>query len=437
MKKLFAMLVAVCLIAALLPTTVFAAAGPARFVFCNGERVADLEVIINQGDAPVYLKVNKNTGGKATANGASESDYNIKVTYEAGKNPTVYLKGAEFETYGDASNDPAIRIGSEKVEDGYNDVSVDIIVQRNSTFIHTKTYGAPHIKSYITGTLTLTREKGTLAMYQKIAPNGMSAMIEAVGDVVMKDANIVVQHSISGHDRTNTIYTTNGNIIIDGGRLTVTTNSDASVADADKPTHKRVLCTAAEEKNIIIQNGAKVDITIRNAVKAFGTKGDVVIKDSTVSVKVTTEKGTIFSDYEPVIEGYAQGYTALGDDAEYDANNFDLYKTFSIEPKITETEPPATEATKPSTEATKPSTEATKPSTEATNPSTEATKPSTEATAPGDKDSQSKPINTNAVILIVALIVIVVSGVAAAVIILKKKAEDAEEKEESEGTTEE
>jgi len=416
MRKILAMLLAISLFAGLLPMTVFAAdAGPARFVFAAKEKVTDLEVIINQGDAPVYLKT---AGKKATAEGATESNYHIKITYNAGENPKLYLKGAEIQTYGDANSDPAIIIGSEKAEDGYNDLNVDIIVEKNSTFSHTQVWGDSHIKSYITGTLTITRVKGTLVMGHKMC---RQAAIYSVGDIVLKDLYATITSGWSSKDRGNAIQSAQGSITIDGGKITITTKTDTP-GTTNSAINNRVIFAESGE-DIVVQNGATLKVTMAYSGKVFGTTGDVIFKDSTVEVTVNSDVGTMFNGSAPVIDGYADGYIALGDDAEYDANNFEAYKKFSITPAAAATEPTTEPTTAPTTAPTEPSAPATEPSAPATQPSAPATQPSAPATEPADKNNTQPKNNMdiNTIILVVGLIVIVAAAAASAVIIIKKK----------------
>ena len=298
----------------------------ARFVFQNfNSDPFAIEVIIEQGGAPVFLKT---VGGIVTAEGASADDYQIKITFENGKSPNLYLKGAEIKTYGDAKGDHAILIGSETATDVCNDNNVNIVIQRNSTIVNEKTYGSPLIKSYITGTLTITKEKGSLSLSHMVSPLGYTAAVEVVGDLVLKNVNMKVESHHSGCDRYNYFRSSNGNIIVNAGKLTITTNSDSG--ETEKPTHKRIFMTAAEGKDIIFENGASVTVNVRNSAKVFGTKGNVIFDNATVKINVTGG-GSIFGDTAPVIKNYAEGTVALGDDATYDAAKFAEYKTFSIE----------------------------------------------------------------------------------------------------------
>lgn len=400
MKKIFALLLAICLIACLLPTTVLAQdAPPARFVFANKEGVSDLEVVINQGDAPVYLRT---IGEKATLDGASADEYEIKVTYNAGENPKVYLNGAELKAWGDdpANKDYAITVGSPNPEDPCNNLSVDIVIEKNATLKQIERVNcSPLIKSFITGTLTITRTKGTLQMGYRIAHD---AAISVVGDIVLKDCVITMGSGWTGRDRANAIQSAQGNIIIDGAKLSITTKNDDHVVDGQKllATDCRVLMTEAEGKDIIIQNGATLAINMSYSGKAFSTKGKVIIKDSNVKALATGGAGgtgVLFEAAGLEIEGYANGYDLSVDEGEYDAAKLGTYLKFIIKPNETEEE-------------------GTTPATEETTPATEESAPATEPVSGEKPKTDSKTI-----ILVVALVVIVAVVAAAAVVLLKRR----------------
>jgi len=294
----------------------------ARIVFKN-QQGETLEYNIKEGADTIYLRT---VGGVVVTTDASADKYNIKITFEKGKNPRIYLNGASITTHGNAKGDSAIIIGSNVATDACNDISVDIVVEKNSSMNHEKTYGAPHIQSYITGTLTITRIKGSLTLNHKMVRG--DGVINAVGDILLKNANIVIASNWSGKDRANYIRSTNGNITVDAGNLSITTNGDGNLDS--KPISSRVLLTEGNGKNITFQNGAKVTITVRNAFKTFGTKGSVIFDNATVKINVTGD-GSIFDATAPVIKGYPEGTVALGDDKTYDPAQFATYKSFSIE----------------------------------------------------------------------------------------------------------
>lgn len=394
----------------------------ARFAFKNFDSDPfELEYIIEEGDDPIYLK----TPGKVvSASGATEKNYTIKITYETGKTPTIYLKGAQIATYADGKGDIALTIGSPNAADLCNDTDVNIVVERNSEFHHRRTYGSSHIMSYISGTLTITKEKGSIEMHHMM--NQQNAAIQAVGDIVLKNITLKMVSDNTNADKANYIRTTNGHIILDGATINVTTNGSREANE--EPTYRRILFTVAEGKNIVIQNGSKLNFNIRNAMKAFGTAGDVIIKDSVVKVKVNYDLGTIFDAKAPVIEGYAGGYTAKGDEAAYDAAKFDTYKSFSIAP-VGQEDLDEPEETKPETKPTQPELDPTEPKPE---PDLELDGAPAAPTTP-DNSGDSVQSNNGALVVVlwicVALIVLV-NGATVALVIIKKKKAAAKEKTE-------
>lgn len=93
MKKLFSLLLAICLIAGLLPVVASAAGATAKASFINSENGEMVTLEVTDGGEAKYLVTED---GYAHAETATASNYNIKFQFVDGK-PTIFLKGANLK----------------------------------------------------------------------------------------------------------------------------------------------------------------------------------------------------------------------------------------------------------------------------------------------------------------------------------------------------
>ena len=97
MKKLLSVLLAICLIAGLLPVIASAAGITAKVEIISSADGTRTTLEISEGEAR-YMVTDAN--GLAHTESATASNYNIKFEWESGGVPTLYLKGAKLKASG-------------------------------------------------------------------------------------------------------------------------------------------------------------------------------------------------------------------------------------------------------------------------------------------------------------------------------------------------
>jgi len=99
-KSLFAILIALVMIVALIPVLASADSEPETVKFIIGNQQPE----VTRGGTPKYY-LTDNTAGTLTSTGADENNYNVKVVYEEDATPVIYLKGAFiYGQYGSIRN---------------------------------------------------------------------------------------------------------------------------------------------------------------------------------------------------------------------------------------------------------------------------------------------------------------------------------------------
>jgi len=94
MKKLLGLLLAICLIAGLLPVVASAAGNAKISIVSDATAGATTSYAVAEGSTTYLIT----QGGAANTATASESNYNIKITYPTGGEPTIYLKDATLKS---------------------------------------------------------------------------------------------------------------------------------------------------------------------------------------------------------------------------------------------------------------------------------------------------------------------------------------------------
>ena len=429
-KKILAFLLALCLLASLLPVIANAASNDKVYVQLptdkgNGEYKA-LPLTFTEGASYYFLCTEE---GLLTDDDASKDNYNVKIEYAKGGTPTMYLKDAYIRT----EEYNAIQIGSTSSSNEIIDFDFTIYVETDSTVIggsnleENKYYCA--IENDATGLFTITGPgKFTVTGEQTTA-------ICAGGELLIKDITIDIRNDMTRTGVRPAIHSYGqGNVIFDNAVANIYCNIGPCIWVYNSYYE---MLDNDNERDAIIRNGSIVTMQNDNDAKGtVGASGDFIIDSSEVEI---TSTSACFNTKPTMTGVYAVGGDKKSSAKEYKASKAKSYSYFksnigeapTTEPTTVPTEPetePTTEPTTapttaptnpPATQPTNPP--ATKPTTPATQPTNPAPQPTTPATQPGTSDKQGLDLDMNTMILIVCLTVIIVSGIAGAVIIVKSK----------------
>ena len=433
-KRLFSLLLALCMVATLLPLTALADdKGPGVWIRISGANGTVVNTTFYAGGAVTCLATDEE--GNITKVGADD-EWNIKIEYPADGNSSITLKGAAIKAnYGDF----ALSVGGSAA----TTICVEadsVITSENRTAL------------WICGTaLTTLTGSGKLSISTTDADcivAGNQSSHES-GELLIKDANLDLKPTGSSTSR-SAIGFTGKDLVIDNSKINITSTSQAlgiaGYARVERNADGKITKIGAYwtpsgdeyERNLTIQNGSVV--TGNASSRQFlAATGKIIIKDSTIEGTVGKSGNDTMFNKKPTLEGE---YTAVGGTTkervvEYNPSKALSYKYIKIVPgkvdlselgvvTVPTTQPttqPVTEpTTAPTTEpTTAPTTEpTTAPTVEATTPATnEATKPATDdATEPGDTTGTEGGMSPATLAVLICTAVIVVGGGAFAVLAL-------------------
>ena len=411
MKKILSLLLALCMVAVLLPCVALAAEGDAETPYItvrldhggtknwNGKYTAGME--------PKYAI----TADDGAISDGTADNWNIKLEYPDDNGATLTLKGATLKYA--AEKDYLCMISGS--------ANLTIKVESDSS-ITNKKCAAMHFS--VTSTVTITGP-GKLSLINDAGDAagilfGAAKSLDA-GKLVFKDADIEILVNGTSTTRYGIGFTNNEGVVIDnskihiiGGEKSMGISGLAIVErnEAGALTRVAPYWTSKGEvvpRNLVIQNGSVVtgNATVREFI---AVTGDVIIKDSTVEASA---KNSVFIK-KPVLEGeYTAVAGAKADGSkvvEYTPSKFASHKYFKVVPGVVDlgslgvattaptTEPTTAPTTEPTTEpTTAPTTEpTTKPTTPATDPVTnEGTTPATQPNNDQPNDDQSDDTKTD------------------------------------------
>lgn len=230
-----------------------------------------LDVEMAEGGADRYYLTRRisadNPNIVLTTEGASAVNYNVKFSWPAGGQPTVYLKNANMIS---TSAPLTIKGGT---------IPVTVVVEKDSQLIALDDYtSATAINSTGTGLLTITSKNN--AKLEAIAEENVA--ISTGGDLTLKSANVVAKGgTVGGNAGANygSIRTSNADFTVDNSTLYMTVRTSGFLSNT---------------KNWNIINSS--DVTALTIVKKspnmamISVSGDVMINSS--SVKFYSFTGT-------------------------------------------------------------------------------------------------------------------------------------------------
>lgn len=492
--RILCALLALCMIASLLPMTVLAADPDITVTFFNKGTNTErdnktpgvyIALTIKPGDPAKYIVVNAEGHMTEHTDATAPADKFVKLEYPAdgAANLKVTLKNININSMcaNDAYHAPSIEFGA-----GAYSVNMELIGDNKIADGRSAC-----IKNNNDGGLTITGSKDSSLTLQMGTADAFGAAAATLwangGDLVIKNTTVNFEIYTTTSAQHNSILSAKGNVLLENVTIKNKTNNGGKLVFTGLAT--------ANDPRYTIDPDATRKVTIKNCNiesatggTMFRTVAPVVINNSTIKA---TGGAPLFEGKEkdsannPVIEGEFSGAYATKANATKQnkwkaltADNMSKLKSAGfvyIVPGIVELVPtePTTEpapTTKPTTgnnDTTKPTTkdedEATQPTTEETVPDetkNEATQPTTadknEATNPtiADKNEATKPATSDKddnktddateeksgspmKVILIILIVLIVAGGAAVGVILFLRSKNAGEAENEEEDTEE
>ena len=447
MKKLFAIILALCLFAALLPMTVLADGAAISVQFRNTvSGFSGFTLSLNPGDV-MYVTTNESmafvkwTGAEAPADNfikleyPAEGEATLKATFKNIKHEST-TTGYTADSIDFASGDYAIQIEL---------IGTNVMNQRNSAVM----------ESYAAKGMTFTGE-GSLEVVAVGSVHG--SIINRSGDVVIKNTNLKFNVDPGNSSLHHAIFSTADSVVIEGskiesvtkgGRLVYLGVTDKEAGGAGKG---RYTPSTDEARTITVKNS---EITAKAEKGMFQSAAPINIENSTLKMTLSGSNGSIFNkspnfigEYT-AIAGLAKNADKLDKLKVYDAKKLSSYTYMYIVPGIQDLLPTEPETTVPeitvpeetTPEITTPeetTPDATTPDTTTPDATTPESKPAQDNTPSESKPADNKPAeskpaqadkdveedgegNSLTVVLIIMIVVLVAAGAAFGILIYLKK----------------
>lgn len=296
-KKILGLLLALCLVVALLPVTAFAATAKIT-VTMNGLTWTDVAEGTHK-----YATTDAATG---TATECLETDnWNVHLDYTAGQTPTLYLKNATL-------NAAKVTNGTETVVVPALKVATDGAFVLNSVEGTTNTLTSTVLSTYNAYPLYLLAKGGTIVtgtgklIGNSAADNDGPATNHAAAAVgtpynltfknadvefMVKDASYHPCIAIAGSGDTEANMP--GLLVIEGGNM-VLTNPSSGRAIAYLPNawaQGTSIVSAQTAKNVTIKNGANVKISGKGNASPVAAAGGVIVENATLEIDMNATNG--------------------------------------------------------------------------------------------------------------------------------------------------
>ncbi len=455
MKRVFALIMALCLFAAMLPMAVMADTTPTETVPAEtvpaetvpAETVpaatasvkvafensvaSDFSIAVEPG-ATAYVVTDEALQFVKWTGAEAPTDKFVKLEMSAeGTILTVTMNNINVDSQGTAYTSHAIEFPQGEYAVVLNVVGENKIVEKNSACI----------KYNNAGGMTISGE-GKLIMEVPGAASG--AIWANGGDLLIKNANVDFAITPGNNSKHHAIYSSKGSVAFENSKINVNTFGGQLVFVGNGAAKVgRYTLDEATDRFITVKD-CEIIANIKSTI--FASTNPAVISNSTMTITKTSSSNNMF-DPAPVLEGEYTAIAGLAKNADkpeklkvYDEKKLGSYTYFHMVPGIVNllpTEPEVTipevtvpevtvpevtvpEVTEP---ATQPATEATEP---ATQPTTEATTPATtEATTPATDDVDDTTSGSPLKIVLIAMIALVVvagAGLGVLFYIRKKKA---------------
>lgn len=305
MKKLLGLLLAICLIAGLLPVVASAAGNAKISIVSDATAGATTDYAVAEGSTTCLIT----QGGAANTETASESNYNIKITYPTGGEPTIYLKDATLKS-------AAVPLAVTGVAGGPD--SYTIVVESDS---YIEGYGAVirATKAHLTitgdGKLSLDAKKAHGIHFND--PDVPNANVPCNYDLTLDEANIELNVAKNGAswslgigDKTRVIKINGGSLKIEGtdtacGLYSINGELEISNgAQLDIHTDSNACITTFRK---ITLDGGHLKLRAEGGYPAIKSDGDFIINGGTMDIIADA----VLYGKAPDLSGYQGEYTAM------------------------------------------------------------------------------------------------------------------------------
>ena len=311
----------------------------------------NLQVIVEAGDAPVYLFTDEN--GRAFSAGATEENYHIKLEYPTEGMPTVSLRNAKLIN----SKHNALTIGgldatgSQFIADFPCTISVEADSELVGRYDNPRSNGSYSAIVFKNGGSVLITGPGKLTLTSE----GMFPLLMEGNNLVFQDANVVAFSLIAiSRGVRPAIWVKNGSIQINNSRVHAASNSGAGILISDSVSG--VTENPGESYFISMSSGSYVTVSCPESYcAAIGCKGDIGVYDSTLEItaKVRCFQPEPFLVNVTAVAGANKaGATAYNEEKAFD---YTYFRSTPTRPGFAKPEPD--EETLPTMPETEPETE--------------------------------------------------------------------------------
>lgn len=435
MKKLFALVLTLCLLAGLMAVTASAEATAVKVKFENST-AADFSLTVEPG-ATAYVTSDDAKQFIKWTETEAPTDKFIKLELSAdGATVNVTMKNIDIDSSGTAYTSHAIEFPA-------GEYAVVLNLEGESTMLE---QNSASIKYNNDGGMTITGD-GTLNLKQNGSASG--AIWANGGDMLIKNTKVNFTVTPGNNSKHHAIYSCKNDVIFEGSKinLQIEGGSLAYLGNGAAKVGRYTLDTSTD-RFITVKD---CDITASCKSAVFASVNPATISNTTMKITKNTSSNVIFEP-APKFEGDFSAIAGLAKNAEkldklkvYDEKKLGSYTYFYMVPGIVELLPTEPEVTVPEVttpeettpevttpEATTP--EATTP--EATTPvattpnnnnnsgnnatTPDETNPATTAPAAED-EAEEEGGNALTVILIILVVMIVAAGGTFGVILYLKK----------------
>ena len=435
MKKLFAIVLALCLFASLLPMTVMAENPAIKIYVRNAGVTSTTTLTMNPGNTAYFTSTDEQTLVKWTETEAPTDKF-VKFEYPAEGDPVINVTMKNIDYKNEATGDWSSHV----IEFAKADYKVTITLEgENKVQVGSVSF----IKNGAGSGTTITGA-GKLITNQTGSVSGTIWMTN--GDLLIKDTTLDMTVMQGNHSLHHAILSNSGNVTFDNVKITSTTQGGSLVyfGQPQKSGDQvgRYTPDPDDTRKLTIKN-SEITATVTENKTVFKTTAPAVISNSTLKLKNGGSEGPLISpvptfegDYT-AIAGLAKNADKLDKLKEYSSKKNGSYTYVYIVPGIQNllpTEPP-TEPTQPETlppvitTPTQPTetvpggvTQPTETQPQVTQPAeskpAESTPNATEPAGTDDGEEGGSPLK---VILIILVVVVVAVGATFGVLFYLKK----------------
>lgn len=391
MKKIFAIVLALCLFASLLPMTVMAENPTAKVTFRNAGVGGNHTMTLNPGDTAYAVTTDEQVFAKWTE-AEAPTDKFVKVEYPAEGEAVLNVTMKNIDFKNEATGDWS----SHAIEFNKAEYKVVITLEGENKM---QAGSVSCIKSFAQGGVTITGA-GKLVTNQTGSVSGTIWMASGSGDLLIKDTTLDMSVMQGNHSLHHAILSNSGNVTFDNVKVTCNTQGGGLIyfGQPQKSGDQvgRYTLDPDDTRKLTIKN-SEITATILENKTIFATKAPAVISNSTLKLSSKSGNGPLISP-APTFEGDYTAIAGLVKNAdkldklkEYDAKKLGSYTYVYIVPGIQQLLP-----TEPPTQPTEPPVVTTPTEPEETIPGG-VTQPATEPTTPATTPNESKPAETTPV----------------------------------------